>query len=92
MFILSCISRKLAYWSVNHTLIDENSELKIFKNITFLGESSNNWPNGLLGEMCTRLLNNVDNHCWQNYNGPIILKWFLNEAHFHHFHPYLSCF
>ena len=49
MFILSSISRGLDFWSVNHTSIYENSELKVFKNIKFLAEISNNWPNDLLG-------------------------------------------
>ena len=49
MFILSCISRGLEFSSVNHTSIYENSQLKVFKNIKFLGEISDNWPNDLLG-------------------------------------------
>ena len=49
MFILSSIASGLEFWSVYHTLIYENSELKVFKNINFLGEISNNWPNDLLG-------------------------------------------
>ena len=36
MFILSSISSGLEFWSVNHTSIYENSELKVFKNIKFL--------------------------------------------------------
>ena len=44
MFILSCISSDLEFWSVNETSIHENSELKVFKKIKFLGEISNNWP------------------------------------------------
>ena len=27
----------------------QNSELEVFKNIKFLDETSNNWPNGLFG-------------------------------------------
>ena len=42
MFILSSITRGLKFRSVNHTSIYENSESKIFKNIKFLGETSNN--------------------------------------------------
>ena len=42
MFILSSITRGLEFRSVNHTSIYENSESKIFKNIKFLGETSNN--------------------------------------------------
>ena len=49
MFILSSISRSLEFWSVNHTSIYQNSELKIYKNTKILGEISNNWPNNLLG-------------------------------------------
>ena len=43
-FILRCLD----FWSVNHTSIYENYELKVFKNINFFGEISNNLPNGLL--------------------------------------------
>ena len=32
MFISFSISRGLEFWSVNHTSIYENSELKVFKN------------------------------------------------------------
>ena len=55
MFILSSVSSGLEFWSVNHISIDENSELKVFKNIIFfLGGGggrgiSNNWPTDLLG-------------------------------------------
>ena len=49
MFALSSVSSGLEFWSVNHTSIYENSEFKVFKNIKFLGEISNNWPNNLLG-------------------------------------------
>ena len=46
MLILS--STTLEFWSVNHTSIEENSELNVFKNITFLGEISNKWANDLI--------------------------------------------
>ena len=36
-FILSHASISLEFWSVNNTSIYENSELKVFKNIQFLG-------------------------------------------------------
>ena len=48
MFILSSISSSLEFWSGNHTSIHENSELSVFKNIKFVGEISNSWPNDLL--------------------------------------------
>ena len=48
MFILSFISSDLKFWSVNHTSTNQNSELKVSKNIKFLSEISNNWPNVLL--------------------------------------------
>ena len=48
MFILSSISSGLEFWSVNHTSIYENTEWNVFKNIEFLGEICNNWPNVLL--------------------------------------------
>ena len=41
MFILSSISSSLELWSVNHISKFENSELKTFKNIKFVGEISN---------------------------------------------------
>ena len=44
MFILSFICSSLE----NHTSIFENSETKVFKNVKFLGEISNNWPKDLL--------------------------------------------
>ena len=44
MFILSSICSSLE----NHTSIFENSESKVFKNVKFLGEISNNWPKDLL--------------------------------------------
>ena len=40
MHILSSISSDLAFWSVNHTSIYENSVLKTFKNIKYFGEIS----------------------------------------------------
>ena len=49
MFILSSTTSNLKFWSVNHTLICENSESKGFKNMMFFGEISNNWSNDLLG-------------------------------------------
>ena len=58
MFLLSS---SLEFWSVNHISIYENSKLKVFKNIKFLGEVSNNWPNHLLGTKVYKTL--VDNHC-----------------------------
>ena len=48
MFILSSISGDLEFWSVNHTSVYENSELKVFKNIKFVGEISSNLLNNLL--------------------------------------------
>ena len=49
MLILSSTSSGLEFSSVNHTSIYENSELKAFRNVKFLGEVSNNQPNGLFG-------------------------------------------
>ena len=48
MLILSPISRGLEFWCINHSSIYENSELKVQKNINFLGKISNHWPNDLL--------------------------------------------
>ena len=60
MLILSSISSGLEFWSVNHTSIYENSESKVFKNITILAEISNNWPNDLLGTTVYKTLES----CW----------------------------
>ena len=61
MFILSSASRGLEVWSVYHTsIIYENSELKVFKNVKFLWEISNYWPNGLLGTIVYKTLES----CW----------------------------
>ena len=49
MFILSSASSGLEFCSANHTSIYENSELKVFKNINFLGEISNTLANNLFG-------------------------------------------
>ena len=42
MFILSSISSGLEFGLVSHTSICEKSELKVLKNIKFLGRISNN--------------------------------------------------
>ena len=60
MFILSSISSGLEFWPVNHTSIYENSELKVFENIKFMGEISNNCPNDLLGTNVYKTLE----FCW----------------------------
>ena len=60
MFILSSTSGGLDFWSVNHTSINENSELKVFKNIKFLGEIFDNWPNDLSGTNVYKTLES----CW----------------------------
>ena len=63
IFILSSIFSGLELWSVNDTSIYENSELKVFKNIKFLDEIFDNWPNDLLGINVYKTLNFADNHC-----------------------------
>ena len=60
MFISYSISSGLEFWSTSHTSIYENSESKVFKNIIFLGEISNNWPNDLLGKS----VYNAPEFCW----------------------------
>ena len=69
MFILSSISRGLEFWSVSHISIYKNSESKVFKNIKFLGEISNNWPNDFFE------INGCKNleSCW--YSLLTILEW-----------------
>ena len=49
MFILSSVSIRLEIRSVSYNSINENSELKVFKNMKFVGEISNNWLNDLFG-------------------------------------------
>ena len=56
MLILSSISCGLEFWSVTHASIYENSESKVFKNIKIFGETSNNWPNDLLGTNLHKIL------------------------------------
>ena len=41
-FITSSISSSLLFWSVNHTLIYEDSECNVFGNTNFVGKISNN--------------------------------------------------
>ena len=60
MFMLFSISGCLEFWLVNHTLVYENSELKVFKNIKFLDEISNNWANNLYGTNVYKTLKS----CW----------------------------
>ena len=77
MLFLSSIPSGLELWSVNYTSVYEHSELNVFKYIKCLGKMSSNWPNDLLGihiYIYTRLLNLIDNHCWQYNNGLIILQ------------------
>ena len=69
MFILSSISCSIEFWSVNFTSIYENSELKVFKVITFLGEICNNWSNDLFGTNVCRSLES----CWWSLLK--ILQW-----------------
>ena len=66
MFIWSTVSRSLNLWSVNQTWkylsseLRESSLLKFFKNIKFLGEISNSWPNDLLRTNVEKTLKS----CW----------------------------
>ena len=72
MFILSSVSSSFEFLSVNLTSICILKVLKIFKNIAFLGEISNDWLKDLLGT--NKCKNLVDNHCWKYYNRPILLS------------------
>ena len=60
MFILSSTSSNLKFWSVNYILTYENSKLKVFENIKYLGEISNNWPKDTLGTNVCKTLES----CW----------------------------
>ena len=72
MFILSCISKWLELSFGKHSSLCENFESKLF--IKLFGEMFNNQPRNLLGKLYTKLLNLVDNHCCQYYNGLILLQ------------------
>ena len=61
IFSFSSISSGLEFWSVYHGSICENSESNVFKDIKFLGEMFNNWPNDLLGTNVYKTLE----FCWQ---------------------------
>ena len=74
MFILSSIASGLEFWSVNHTSMYKNSELKVFNNKRLLTEISNNWPAIHLEQMYRKLSNLVENHCLQHLNGLILLQ------------------
>ena len=60
IFIYSAISSGLEFCSVNNTLAFENYELKAFRKINFFDETSNNWPNDLLGKNVYKTLES----CW----------------------------
>ena len=61
MFISSSFFCGLEFWSVKHTSIYQNSDLKVYKIIKFLGEKiSNNWLNNLLGKNVYKTLE----VCW----------------------------
>ena len=60
MFILSTVSKGLEISLVNLTSINENSELRVFKNIKFLCEISNDWPHDLL----QRNVYKTTESCW----------------------------
>ena len=61
MFVLSPISGDLEFWSGNYTSIYENPESTVFKDIKFLSEIFNNWPNNLLGTNAYKILES----CWK---------------------------
>ena len=68
MLILSSISSGLEFWSENQTYIKIANQ-KLFKNIKFIGEISNNWSNDLLQANVYKTLESY----LQYYNGLIIL-------------------
>ena len=68
MLILSSISSGLEFWSENQTYIKIANQ-KLFKNIKFIGEISNNWLNDLLEANVYKTLESY----LQYYNGLIIL-------------------
>ena len=68
-FILSSICNGWLLWPVNHTSIDWNSEIDVFKKTKFVGEISNKLPNGLFGTNVYKTLES----CWQSFL--TILQW-----------------
>ena len=57
LFLLYFILCLKEFWSVNYTLLYQNSELTIFKNIfLFFGEISNNLQNDLFGTNVYKIL------------------------------------
>ena len=68
MLILSSISSGLEFWSENQTYIKIANQ-KLFKNIKFIGEISNNWSYDLLEANVYKTLESY----LQYYSGLIIL-------------------
>ena len=60
MFTLSSISSGMLFWSVNHTLMDWNSALAVFKIVNEWGATGINWSNCLSG---TEVKKTFDS-CW----------------------------
>ena len=65
MFILSSISSGLEFWSVHDNSMYENSELKVFAKLKFLGEVSSAWKNNLLETNVHKTFKS----CWQSLLG-----------------------
>ena len=88
MVILSSTCSGLQLWSVNHTLLDENFDLKVFKNIKFLGEIFDNWTKDLSGKKSIQdfwilLIITLHKVTMGNHNTvSVISHW----AHFNYFH------
>ena len=64
--IHSSVSNGWLFWSANYTSMSWNSELNVFKEYDLLKKFLINYQTAYLEQMCTRLLNLVDNHFWQN--------------------------
>ena len=65
IFTLSSVFIGLEFWSVNHTSMHENFELKVFNNVKFLAEISSNSSKDLLETNVYKTQEFVDNHCQQ---------------------------
>ena len=90
MFVLSSISRFLEFWSVNHTSIYENFELKGFKNIDILGKISINWTKKLLGANVYKTLESYWYSLftvlqWANTTSVISSPFSSLHLYFHHY-------
>ena len=68
-YTLINIYSDLRFWSVDHALIYENSELKVFKNRIIFYDFYTNWPHDLLG---ANVYKSIESSWWSCLT---ILQW-----------------